>query len=77
MNIMRIMGIFARLVVRDNKPRYDTFQPRLRRLLNETLSHPVDGRGEGFRHRRRAAPSGRGMTKITTAMLLAAGSARA
>src|SRR6185503_7547276 len=40
MNIMRIMGIFARLVVRDNKPRYDTFQPRLRSLLNETLSHP-------------------------------------
>jgi aminoglycoside/choline kinase family phosphotransferase len=40
MNIMRIMGIFARLVVRDNKPRYDQFQPRLRRLLNETLSHP-------------------------------------
>jgi hypothetical protein len=40
MNIMRIMGIFARLVVRDSKPRYDTFQPRLRSLLNETLSHP-------------------------------------
>ena len=40
MNIMRIMGIFARLVVRDNKPRYDQFQPRLRGLLNETLSHP-------------------------------------
>jgi hypothetical protein len=40
MNIMRIMGIFARLVVRDNKPRYDQFQPRLRRLLIETLSHP-------------------------------------
>jgi aminoglycoside/choline kinase family phosphotransferase len=40
MNMMRIMGIFARLVVRDNKPRYDQFQPRLRRLLNETLAHP-------------------------------------
>jgi aminoglycoside/choline kinase family phosphotransferase len=40
MNIMRIMGIFARLVVRDGKPRYDQFQPRLRGLLSETLSHP-------------------------------------
>jgi N-acetylmuramate 1-kinase len=40
-NIMRIMGIFARLVVRDNKPRYDSFQPRLRVLLAETLKHPA------------------------------------
>ncbi len=41
MNVMRIMGIFARLVTRDRKPRYDSFQPRLRSLLNETLSHPA------------------------------------
>ena len=41
MNTMRIMGIFARLVTRDKKPRYDRFQPRLRGLLNETLSHPA------------------------------------
>lgn len=40
MNMMRIMGIFARLVVRDNKPRYDTFQPRMRRLLGSALAHP-------------------------------------
>ncbi len=40
MNVMRIMGIFARLVTRDRKPRYDDFQPRLRGLLNATLSHP-------------------------------------
>jgi aminoglycoside/choline kinase family phosphotransferase len=40
MNIMRIMGIFARLVTRDRKPKYDAFQPRLRGLLNNTLSHP-------------------------------------
>jgi aminoglycoside/choline kinase family phosphotransferase len=39
MNVMRIMGIFARLVTRDKKPRYDQFQPRLRGLLNDTLSH--------------------------------------
>ena len=48
MNMMRIMGIFARLVVRDNKPRYDTFQPRLRRLLNETLSHPAMSEAKDF-----------------------------
>lgn len=41
MNVMRIMGIFARLVTRDKKPRYDQFQPRLRALLNDTLSHPA------------------------------------
>lgn len=41
MNVMRIMGIFARLVTRDKKPRYDQFQPRLRALLNEALSHPA------------------------------------
>jgi aminoglycoside/choline kinase family phosphotransferase len=41
MNVMRIMGIFARLVTRDKKPRYDEFQPRLRGLLNDTLSHPA------------------------------------
>ncbi len=41
MNVMRIMGIFARLVTRDRKPRYDEFQPRLRGLLNDTLSHPA------------------------------------
>ncbi len=40
MNILRIMGIFARLVARDNKPRYDQFQPRLRGLLAQTLAHP-------------------------------------
>ena len=40
MNVMRIMGIFARLVTRDKKPKYDSFQPRLRGLLNDTLSHP-------------------------------------
>jgi len=48
MNIMRIMGIFARLVVRDNKQRYDTFQPRLRVLLNETLSHPSMAEAKDF-----------------------------
>ncbi len=48
MNIMRIMGIFARLVVRDGKPRYDTFQPRLRGLLNDALQHPALGELKSF-----------------------------
>jgi aminoglycoside/choline kinase family phosphotransferase len=48
MNMMRIMGIFARLVVRDSKPRYDQFQPRLRRLLNETLAHPAMSEMQDF-----------------------------
>ncbi len=48
MNVMRIMGIFARLVTRDRKPRYDTFQPRLRGLLNETLSHPSMAEAKDF-----------------------------
>lgn len=48
MNVMRIMGIFARLVTRDKKPRYDQFQPRLRGLLNETLSHPSMAEARDF-----------------------------
>jgi N-acetylmuramate 1-kinase len=48
MNMMRIMGIFARLVTRDNKPRYDQFQPRLRGLLNQTLSHPAMSEARDF-----------------------------
>jgi aminoglycoside/choline kinase family phosphotransferase len=48
MNTMRIMGIFARLVTRDKKPRYDQFQPRLRGLLNETLSHPTMAEARAF-----------------------------
>jgi hypothetical protein len=48
MNVMRIMGIFARLVTRDKKPRYDLFQPRLRGLLNETLSHPAMAEARDF-----------------------------
>jgi aminoglycoside/choline kinase family phosphotransferase len=47
-NVMRIMGIFARLVVRDAKPRYDQFQPRLRRLLAESLAHPAMREAEDF-----------------------------
>jgi aminoglycoside/choline kinase family phosphotransferase len=48
MNLMRIMGIFARLVVRDGKPRYDMFQPRVRALLGGALQHPALGEAKGF-----------------------------
>jgi aminoglycoside/choline kinase family phosphotransferase len=48
MNVMRIMGIFARLVTRDKKPRYDEFQPRLRGLLNDTLNHPALSEARDF-----------------------------
>lgn len=48
MNVMRIMGIFARLVTRDRKPRYDEFQPRLRGLLNDTLGHPALSEARDF-----------------------------
>jgi aminoglycoside/choline kinase family phosphotransferase len=48
MNLMRIMGIFARLVVRDGKPRYDMFQPRVRALLADALAHPALAEARGF-----------------------------
>jgi hypothetical protein len=48
LNLMRIMGIFARLVVRDRKQRYDQFQPRLRRLLASALAHPELAEARGF-----------------------------
>ena len=48
MNLMRIMGIFARLVVRDGKPRYDMFQPRVRLLLGQALEHPSLAEARSF-----------------------------
>ncbi len=36
----RIIGIFARLVVRDGKPKYETFLPRLWRYLDSCLADP-------------------------------------
>ncbi len=38
LNIARIIGIFARLVVRDAKPRYLAFMPRLWGYLDRTLA---------------------------------------
>ena len=40
LNIARILGIFSRLVVRDGKPRYLAFMPRLWGYLDRTLAAP-------------------------------------
>lgn len=40
LNICRILGLFARLVVRDGKPRYAAFMPRLWRYLDRCLADP-------------------------------------
>jgi aminoglycoside/choline kinase family phosphotransferase len=41
LNIMRILGIFARLVVRDGKPRYRALMPGLWRYLGRCLEPPA------------------------------------
>ena len=41
LNICRILGIFARLVVRDGKPRYAAFMPRLWRYLDRCVADPA------------------------------------
>jgi aminoglycoside/choline kinase family phosphotransferase len=43
LNIVRILGIFARLVTRDAKPRYAAFMPRLWRYLDRCLEDPQLG----------------------------------
>jgi hypothetical protein len=40
LNIVRILGIFARLVVRDGKPRYQALMPRLWTYLDRCLADP-------------------------------------
>ena len=40
LNIVRILGIFARLVTRDAKPRYAAFMPRLWTYLDQCLADP-------------------------------------
>ncbi|MDP3852719.1 N-acetylmuramate/N-acetylglucosamine kinase AmgK [Phenylobacterium sp.] len=40
LNIVRILGIFARLVTRDGKPRYAAFMPRLWTYLDRCLADP-------------------------------------
>ncbi|OYX55583.1 MAG: aminoglycoside phosphotransferase [Brevundimonas subvibrioides] len=40
LNEARILGIFARLIVRDGKPRYAAFMPRMWAHLNANLTQP-------------------------------------
>ena len=40
LNNARITGLFARLIVRDAKPRYRAFLPRMLGLLRRNLAHP-------------------------------------
>lgn len=41
LNVARIIGLFARLVVRDGKPRYAAFMPRLWGYLDRCLEGPA------------------------------------
>jgi hypothetical protein len=41
LNEARILGVFARLVVRDGKPRYLEFMPRMWRQLERNLANPA------------------------------------
>lgn len=41
LNVVRIIGIFARLVTRDGKPRYAAFLPRLWGYLDRCLADPA------------------------------------
>jgi N-acetylmuramate 1-kinase len=41
LNIARILGLFARLVARDGKPRYRAFMPRLWTYLDRCLADPA------------------------------------
>jgi aminoglycoside/choline kinase family phosphotransferase len=41
LNEARILGIFARLIVRDDKPRYLRFMPRMWRQLERNLQNPA------------------------------------
>ena len=40
LNNSRILGVFARLIIRDGKPRYREFLPRMRRLLRRNVDAP-------------------------------------
>lgn len=40
LNVVRILGLFSRLVVRDAKPRYTAFMPRMRAHLARALDAP-------------------------------------
>jgi hypothetical protein len=48
LNVMRILGLFARLVVRDGKPRYAEFMPRMWAHLRGALAHSALGEARAF-----------------------------
>ena len=50
-NIVRILGLFARLVARDGKPRYRAFMPRLWRYLDTCLKADGPAGLRGWLHR--------------------------
>jgi aminoglycoside/choline kinase family phosphotransferase len=43
LNAARILGVFARLVARDGKPKYLAFIPRMKRMLTRNLDRPALG----------------------------------
>ncbi|MEM7460864.1 MAG: aminoglycoside phosphotransferase, partial [Pseudomonadota bacterium] len=48
LNALRIAGVFARLIKRDDKPRYETFMPRQLVMLTRNLTHPAAADMRGF-----------------------------
>lgn len=48
LNALRIAGVFARLVKRDGKPRYNDFMPRQQLMLARNLAHPAAAEMRGF-----------------------------
>ena len=72
LNIVRILGLFARLVARDGKPRYRAFMPRLWGYLDRCLTDPAPAGPEGLAGPPRSG-GGAVVTRPTTAMVLAAG----
>ncbi|MEM1086594.1 MAG: phosphotransferase [Pseudomonadota bacterium] len=48
LNALRIVGLFARLITRDGKPRYEEFMPRQQTLLSQNLQHPAAAEMRAF-----------------------------
>ncbi|MEO1659890.1 MAG: phosphotransferase [Pseudomonadota bacterium] len=48
LNALRIAGVFARLVKRDGKPRYQAFMPRQLYILKKNLQHPAAAEMRAF-----------------------------
>lgn len=48
LNALRIAGVFARLVKRDGKPRYNDFMARQQLMLAQNLAHPAAAEMRGF-----------------------------